>query len=30
MRLPNNAKDYEKYVRKPSFVSQNICCYSRD
>ena len=24
IRLVNNAKDYKKYVSKPSFVSQNI------
>ena len=24
IRLVNNAKEYEKYVNKPSFVSQNI------
>ena len=33
VRLVNNAKDYKKYVSKPSFVSQkafskNFCCYS--
>ena len=32
VRLVNNAKDYKKYVNRPSFVSQkifskNICCY---
>ena len=35
VRLVNNAKDYKKYVGKPSFVSQKIfkqkrCSYSGD
>ena len=28
VRLDNNAKDYKKHVRKPSFVSQNV--FSKD